>query len=355
MSAYTVKATERQAADRADDADLADEADLAGEEADAGVAVAGLCEERGRRPAHAGQAPKLPADPPAAQVVVALRVLDPADDKAGQPERPEVGGERGHVLVDPEALLVLLVLDLAARTHRARPLVERGDRAAATGDTRHLGNHPPQVERVVERSDAVDEVEGARREGKVLTVCLDPCERPHSLLVERAAAEADERVGEDVGRDVLDSERNEVLGSPRLRSTNLEHAHPGTHEPLEQQRERVLVRLPRPVLPGEVAGQVRQVSVDLVVGLVPALGAGHRRPTLDLGALFGDSRDAVVEHPRNAVFDRKNCAATGAAEPVRGLLEPRPADGAPHDVEGDGHPLSIPTSMPNTAPLPFRP
>ena len=104
-----------------------------------------------------------------------------------------------HVLVDPELLLLRLVLDLAARAHRARALVQRGDHAAAAVTRAISRDHPREVERVVQRGDAVDEVEGAVGERQVLAVGLHARERPDPRLVERAAADADVRVGEDVG------------------------------------------------------------------------------------------------------------------------------------------------------------
>ena len=138
----------------------------------------------------------------------------------------------------------------------------------------------------------------------MLAVGLHARERPDARLVERAAADPDVRVGEDVGGDVLDAARDQVLRRPPLRRADLEHAHPRPHVPLEQQRERVLVRAPGLVVPAEVAAEVRELRVDLVVGLVPALRLRHRHPALDLAALLGDPRQAVVEHARDPVLDR---------------------------------------------------
>src|SRR5260370_24643334 len=85
---------------------------------------------------------------------------------------------------------------------------------------------------------------------------------PSPTHVEGAPSDADRGVGEDVGPDVLAPERDEVLRPPALRRTHLEHAHPGPHVTLEQDRERVLVRAPGSVVPAEVTAKVRQVRVD---------------------------------------------------------------------------------------------
>ena len=71
--------------------------------------------------------------------------------------------------------------------------------------------------------DAVDEVEGAVRERKVLAVGLDALERTDVALVELAAAEPDHRVGEDVGRDVVDAARDHVERAPAPGGADLEH------------------------------------------------------------------------------------------------------------------------------------
>ena len=86
----------------------------------------------------------------------------------------------------------------------------------------------------------------------------------------------------------------------------------------------MLRRAPVLVVPAEVAVEVRQVGVDLVIGLVPALRPRHRRPALDLAALGLDARQAVVEHARHTVLDGKDGAAAAAAQRRAVVLEQMP-------------------------------
>src|SRR5207247_88969 len=91
--------------------------------------------------------------------------------------------------------------------------------SAALRHARHLAHHFRQIERVVQRRDAVRDVEGAVLERKVLAVGLYATE----LAVERAAAQPDLRVDEDVRRDVLAAALQPEPGRPGLRSPDLEH------------------------------------------------------------------------------------------------------------------------------------
>ena len=84
----------------------------------------------------------------------------------------------------------------------------------------------------------------------------------------------------------------------------------------------MLVGPPRLVVPTQVAAEVREQSVDLVVGLVPALLLRHRHPAGDLATLGRDPRQAVVEHARDAVLDRVRSPAAAAAQAVAILVEP---------------------------------
>ena len=324
--------------------------------------MAGLGEERRGAAPHAGQPQEAAGDPPVGELAVALRLLDAPYDEAGARERPEVCVERVHVLVDAEALLLCLVGDVGRGAERARALVQRAHPAALAGDARHLAHHRRQVERMVQRGDAVRDVERLRGEGEVLAVGLDAAERADPLLVERAAAEPDHRVGEDVRRHVLAAERHEVLRRPCLRRSHLEHAHAGTHVAIEQQRERVLRRAPVLVVPAEVAVEVRQMRVDLVVGLVPALRLRHRRPALDLAPLGLDARQAVVEHPRHAVLDREDGAAAmqPSAAPSSSSEPPQTGQRSSSSSVGvTGTAYSVPertaTHVLNSSSLPFSP
>ncbi len=235
--------------------------------------------------------------------------------RPGAGERPQVGVERVHVLVDPVLELLCLVRSPAGAVDGARPLVQRDDAPAVARHARHLADHAAEVEGVVQRGDAVRDVERLVRERKALAVGLDPEERPDLLLVEGAAPQPDVRVGEDVGAHVGAAGRDDVGCAPALRRTHLQNAHSGL-EQIEEQPERVLVRLPREVFPAEIAGQVGQRGVDGVVGLVPALGAGHRRPAIDLPSLGGNAGDGLVEETRDAVGHRERPAAAAAAQLV---------------------------------------
>ena len=312
-------------------------AGLPGIERDTRIAVTGLGEPGRRAAPHARQAQQPSCDPPLPQVVVALRLLDPTHDETRAREGPQIGVERVHVLVDPVRLLLRLIGHVARRADRPRPLVERADHAVTPGDARHLAHHRAEVERVVERGDAVRKVEGAGGEREVLAVRLHEPERADAPLVEGRPPETDVGVGEDVGRDVRDAAGDEVLRRPRLRRPDLEHPHPRPHVPLEQERERVLGRAPVLVIPAEVAVEVRKVGVDLVVGLVPAVRLRHRRPALDLAPLLGDARKPVVEHARYPVLDRKATAARRAGKHVAFCGELSATDGAAEDVEWGKH------------------
>ncbi len=76
----------------------------------------------------------------------------------------------------------------------------------------------------------------------------------------------------------------------------------------------MLGRAPVLVVPTQVPVEVRQMRIDLVVALVPAVRLRHRRPALDLAPLCVDARQPVVEHPRHVVLDREHAAAAAAAE-----------------------------------------
>ena len=228
---------------------------------------------------------------------------------------------------------MLLVGDLAAAAERPRSFVQPGDEAAAARHPRELAHHPPEVEGVVERRDAVREIECAGRERQVLAVGLDTLEHTHPPLVEDAAPKPDQRVGENVRADVLAAERHKVLRAPALRRPDLEHSHARPCA-LEQEREGMFVRAPVAVVPAEVAAEEGEVRVGVVVRLVPALLPGHGDPPLDLAPLLGDPRQIVVEHAWNSVLDRVARAAAGAAE-ARPLLDDGPfAEGT---AEGDRH------------------
>ena len=148
----------------------------------------------------------------------------------------------------------------------------------------------------------------------MLAVGLDAAELADALRVEGAAPEPDHRVGEDVDRDVLGAPWDDVLRAPAFRRADLEHAHPRSHVALEQERERVLVRAPVPVLPTEVAREEREVAVDLVVERVPALRLRHLHPALDLPTLLGDAGKPLVQQSRNPLLHAELRAASFAAE-----------------------------------------
>ena len=68
------------------------------------------------------------------------------------------------MLVDPVLALLRLARRVAGAIDRPRALVERDDVTAAARDARHLTHHASEVERVMERRDAVGHVERAVRE-----------------------------------------------------------------------------------------------------------------------------------------------------------------------------------------------
>ena len=104
---------------------------------------------------------------------------------------------------------------------------------------------------MVERRDAVDNVERRVRKRQVLAVGLHAAE----VAVERAASQPDLRVDEDVRRDVLAAALKPESGRPRLRSPDLEHAQAAgvCDVPVEQHLERMAVREPVRVVPAELA------------------------------------------------------------------------------------------------------
>src|SRR5206468_10894497 len=136
-----------------------------------------------------------------------------------------------------------------------------GSRAAG-----QLANHPAEVERVVERRDAIRHVEGRGVEREVLAVRLDAAEVP----VDRTAAEPDVAVDEDVRRDELALSLEPEPRSPGLRGTDLEHAQPpgALDVAIEQELERMAVREPVLVVPAELAVDERKHGIDRVVRLV---------------------------------------------------------------------------------------
>ena len=134
------------------------------------------------------------------------------------------------------------------------PSFSAGDDAAAAGDARELADHRAQVERVVQRRDAERDVEGSVGERQALAVGLHAQVRADALLEERAAAEADQRVDDEVARHVLAAARHEVLRRPALRGAELEHAVARPHVVVEQQLEAVLRRAPTPGPPSRGRG-----------------------------------------------------------------------------------------------------
>ena len=202
----------------------------AGEEADAAVVVA-AGDGQGRQRLAARESQELRG---AARWKGPVRRDHTAHDQPRAGEAPQVRPDGVHVLVDAERALLALERRVAARAGRTRPLVQPGDDAAPLRHPGHLAHHPRQVERVVEGRDAEREVERAVGERQVLAVRLNAPESADPLGVERAAAETDHRVGQDVGADVLAASREEVLGGPAPRRSNLEQAHARAHVVLEQ-------------------------------------------------------------------------------------------------------------------------
>ena len=145
---------------------------------------------------------------------------------------------------------------------------------------------------------------------------------PTRCSKKRPAAEADQRVDDEVAGDVLAAERHEVLRRPALGGADLEHAVARPHVAVEQELEAVLGRAPGAVLPAEVAVQERQRRVDPVVGLVPALLAREHGPGRELAQLRVEAGRRRVEQARDAVLDRVVPAAPGAAEVASSRLPP---------------------------------
>src|SRR6266545_2672355 len=102
-----------------------------------------------------------------------------------------------------------------------------------------------------------------------------------------------------------------------------------------QQREGVLVRRPRRVVPGHR----REEEVGRVVVRVPALLAGLLGPRVDLTPLLGDPREPVVEHLRHPVLDGEPAPAALAVQGVRAERELGRADRTAENFEqGRAHP-----------------
>ena len=160
----------------------------------------------------------------------------------------------------------------------------------------------------------------------MLTVRLHAAE----VAVEGAAAEPDVRVDDDVGGDELAVPLAPEARRPRLRGADLEHPQspPLADVAAEQKLERVGVAQPAEVVPAELPVHERQDGVDLVVRLVPALGAGLLDPALRLTELLGRARQVRVQHQRDPLRRAREVApAAGAGEPVSALAEPRSAEG----------------------------
>jgi hypothetical protein len=137
-------------------------------------------------------------------------------------------------------------------------------------------------------------------EGQALAVGLHAEEGTNLSFVERPAPEPDVGVGENVCPDIRAAGGDHMLGAPALRSADLEHTL-ARLEQSEQQPERMLVGLPREVVPSAVPREVRQRGVDLVIRLVPPLIAGHRRPPVGLTRFLRDARNGLVQHAGNAI------------------------------------------------------
>ena len=184
---------------------------------------------------------------------------------------------------------------------------------------------------MVERGDAVDDVEGRVPEGQVLAVGLDPRE----VAVEGAAPEPDLRVGEDVGGDVLAAALEPEAGRPRLRGAELEHAQPAAllDEAVEEHPDRVAVRPPVEVVPPELLVHERQHGVDGVVRLVPRLGSGLLHPPGCFRELRRGSGEVTVEHQGDPVLDGEGATALRAREQTVGRGERRATERATKELE----------------------
>src|SRR5579885_775608 len=314
----------------------------AGVEAEPGVRV------RVQRPQGRRQVaePEQPAgDPPARELGRALRVLEADRPEPGAGEGREVGPQRVDVLVDAELLLVLLLRIRGARVRGARALVQRGDDAAAARHARELAAHRRKVECVVERRDAERDVEAPVGEREPLPVGLDAEVGADALLEEPAAAEPDQRVDDEVGGHVGAAAGQEVLRGPALRRADLEHPVAGADEPLEEDAEAVLGGAPGAVCPPERAVRVGEDGVEPVVGLVPALLAGERRPRRRLPELRLEPRRVRVDQAEDAVLGAVAPAAAAAREP---LVQPAAARGA--DDERRDHAARLTARPPGQPP-----
>src|SRR6266542_2940593 len=169
-------------------------------------------------------------------------------------------------------------------------------------------------------------------ERQVLSVGLHPPE----LAVERASAEPDALVDEDVRRDVIALALEPETRRPRLRRPQLEHPEsaPVGDIAVEQDFERVTVREPIRVVPTKLAVDEGEHCVDRVVRLVPPLGAGLLEPPLRLPKLLGRARQLAVEHERDPVGGAaERAAAAGAVKCVPVGPELAAAERAAEDLE----------------------
>ena len=162
----------------------------------------------------------------------------------------------------------------------------------------------PQVERVVERRDAERDVEARRRRtggARRRPGCAGT--GPTRSSKNAPAAEADQRVDDEVAGDVLAAARQQVLSDAQLFAAPISSTRsPGLDVAVEQQLEAVLGRGPGAVVPAEVAVQERQRRVDPVVGLVPALLAREHRPGRELAQLRLDARAPSRSRRRGIPF-----------------------------------------------------
>ena len=105
----------------------------------------------------------------------------------------------------------------------------------------------------------------------------------------------------------------------------------------------MLVRAPGLVVPAEVAAQVRELRVDLVVGLVPALRLRHLRPSPRSRARFsaipGSRSSSMRGMPSSTAKCGRRSRCSAGRRPPR---EPAAADRAAHDVECVDHACQYP-------------
>ena len=166
----------------------------------------------------------------------------------------------------------------------------------------------------------------------MLPVRLDP----RKVAVERAAAEADVRVDEDVGRDVLAVAFEPEARGPCLRGAHLEHAQaaPPFDVAVEEHLERVAVREPVELVPPELLIYKWENRVHDVVGLVPALGLRLLEPARRLAQLLLRAGEPLVEQQRNAVIRAaEGSTAAGAPEPLAVLPQLGAAERAADQLE----------------------